>query len=165
MGQENMWQAQILYSHILVYEKNIWSNMVYTRVYCILRSYHFSYMGTVSWCFRILWYLSNAYYTILPGLKWKQHSIHQVSEILSSELDILVYTSIYTVTQFASGICRSWIFVVYTWNMTSGTLRYFDIIDFDDTRRMIIVNCFDIIVYHMQYHMYDIIDIVKAMIS
>jgi hypothetical protein len=55
--------------------------------------------------------------------------------------------------------------VVYTWNLTSGTLRYYDIIDFYDTRRMIIVNCFDIIVYHMQYHMYDIIDMILQMIS
>jgi hypothetical protein len=93
--------------HILVYENNIWANMVYTRMNCNLRSYHFSSwcMGTVLWCFSIIWYLSNAYHTILrPGhcLKWKQHSIHQVSEILLSELDILVYTIIYQYIQSIS---------------------------------------------------------------
>ncbi len=41
-----------------------------------------------------------------------------------------------------------------------GTLRYYDIIDFYD----IIVNYFDIIVYHMYYHMNDIIDMILHMI-
>ena len=105
-----------IYLHtILVYENNIWSNMVYTRMYCNLRSYHFSCMGTVLWCFSIIWYLSNAYHTILPGLKWKQHSIHQVSEILLSELDILVYTSIYRVYQ-----CSPPNFI---WNQVRSALR------------------------------------------
>jgi hypothetical protein len=45
---------------------------------------------------------------------------------------------------------------------SSGTLRYYDIIDIYD---IIIVNYFDIIVYQIQYHMYDIIDMILHMIS
>jgi hypothetical protein len=45
--------------------------------------------------------------------------------------------------------------------LPSGTLRYYDIIDFYD----IIVYSFDIIVYHRQYHMHDIMDVILHMIS
>ncbi len=59
----------------------------------------------------------------------------------------------------------SWLFkvtpVTLVGTSPSGTLRFYDIIDFHD----IIAYFFDIIVYHRQYHMYDIMDMILHMIS
>ena len=49
-----------IYVYICVCTSIFQKHIVYTRIYCNLRSSQFSYRGTVSWYFSINWYISNA---------------------------------------------------------------------------------------------------------
>jgi hypothetical protein len=57
--------------YIRVYTRIYQKHVVYTSIYIYLPWKLFSYRDIVSWCFSIIWYIYNAVYYILYGIKWK----------------------------------------------------------------------------------------------